>query len=203
MGFFDRNRKALAADGIDPARLPPGQYRTDRWPVLHEGPVQQIDRSDWRLRVWGAVDRELRLSYDDLVALGEVELTTDLHCVTKWSRFDTSWRGVPIHRVLDAAGLKSTATHTLQHAPYAYSTNLPLDDLVRPECLVATSVDGGPIPAEHGGPIRTLVPHLYLWKSAKWVNALQFTTRDEPGFWEGHGYHIYGDPWREQRYTND
>jgi DMSO/TMAO reductase YedYZ molybdopterin-dependent catalytic subunit len=200
MGFFDRNRKALIADGIDPARLPPGQYRTDRWPVLHEGPVQAIDVDTWTLRVWGAVDRELRLSHADLVALGEVELTTDLHCVTKWSRFDTVWRGVPIAAVLDAAGLAPSATHTLQHAPYAYSTNLPLEDLLRPECLVATSVDGGPIPAEHGGPVRTLVPHLYLWKSVKWVTGIQVLDRDVPGYWEQRGYHDRGDPFAEERY---
>ena len=200
MGFFDRNRKALIADGIDPARLPPGQYRTDRWPVLHEGPVQQVDLADWRLRIWGAVDQELRLSYDDLVALGEVDLTTDLHCVTKWSRFDTVWRGVPISRVLAAAGLKPTATHTLQHAPHAYSTNLPLADMLRPECLVATSVDGGPILADHGGPVRTLVPHLYLWKSVKWVTGIQVLERDVAGYWEQRGYHDRGDPFLEQRY---
>lgn len=200
MGFFDRNRRALEADGIDPSRLPPGQYRTDRWPVLHEGPVPQLDRSTWRLRVWGAVEREVRLSWDELVALGEVELTTDLHCVTKWSRFDTAWRGVPIATVLAQAGPLPTATHTLQHAPHAYSTNLPIEDLLRPTSLVATSVDGGPIPAEHGGPVRTLVPHLYLWKSVKWVTGIQLLDRDVPGYWEARGYHDRGDPFAEERY---
>jgi len=129
-----------------------------------------------------------------------VDLTTDLHCVTKWSRFDTVWRGVPIARVLDAAGLKPTATHTLQHATHAYSTNLPLADLLRPECLVATSVDGGPIPADHGGPVRTLVPHLYLWKSVKWVTGIQVLERDVPGYWEARGYHDRGDPFAEERF---
>ena len=200
MGFFDRNRKALIADGIDPARLPPGQYRTDRWPILHEGPVQDVDLSTWTLRVWGAVDRELRLGLDDLIELGEVELTTDIHCVTKWSRFDTKWRGVPIAAVLDRAGLRPDATHTLQHAPYAYSTNVPLPDLLRPTSLIATSVDGDTIPAEHGGPIRTLVPHLYFWKSAKWLTGIQVLDHDEPGYWEVRGYHDYGDPFLEQRY---
>ncbi|HRW37663.1 MAG TPA: sulfite oxidase-like oxidoreductase [Aquihabitans sp.] len=200
MGFFDRNRRALEADGIDPARLPPGQYRTERWPVLHEGPVPTVDLDAWRLRVWGAVEREVRLSWDELRALGEVELTTDLHCVTKWSRFDTAWRGVPIAAVLDRAGLAPTATHTLQHAPHAYSTNLPLADLLRPTSLVATSVDGGPIPADHGGPVRTLVPHLYLWKSVKWVTGIQVLERDVPGYWEARGYHDRGDPFAEERY---
>ena len=200
MGFFDRNRRALEADGIDPARLPPGQYRTERWPVLHEGPVPTVDLDAWRLRVWGAVEREVRLSWDELRAMGEVELTTDLHCVTKWSRFDTAWRGVPIAAVLDRAGLAPTATHTLQHAPHAYSTNLPLADLLRPTSLVATSVDGGPIPADHGGPVRTLVPHLYLWKSVKWVTGIQVLERDVPGYWEARGYHDRGDPFAEERY---
>lgn len=200
MGFFDRNRRQLEADGIDPSRLPPGQYRTDRWPVLHEGPVQQVDRSTWQLRIWGAVEREVRIGWDELVALGEVELTTDLHCVTKWSRFDTRWRGVPIAKVLELAGPKPTATHTLQHAPHAYSTNLPLADLLRPECLVATAVDDAPIPAEHGGPVRTLVPHLYLWKSVKWVTGIQLLDRDVPGYWEARGYHDRGDPFAEERF---
>lgn len=200
MGFFDRNRKALIADGIDPDRLPPGQYRTDRWPVLHEGPVQRVDLATWQLRVWGAVAEEVRLTYDELLALGEVELTTDLHCVTKWSRFDTVWRGVPIARVLELASPKPSATHTLQHAPYAYATNLPIDDLLRPTSLVATSVDGGPIPAEHGGPVRTLVPHLYLWKSVKWVTGIQVLEQDVPGYWEVRGYHDRGDPFVEERF---
>ena len=200
MGFFDRNRTALIADGIDPARLPPGQYRTDRWPVLHEGPVPAVDRSSWRLRVWGAVEQEVRLSWDDLLALGEEDLTTDLHCVTKWSRFDTAWRGVPLAKVLEVAGPKPTASHTLRHAPHAYSTNLPIADLLRPTSMVATSVDGGPIPAEHGGPVRTLVPHLYLWKSVKWVTGIQLLERDVPGYWEVRGYHDRGDPFAEERY---
>ncbi|MBX3284935.1 MAG: sulfite oxidase-like oxidoreductase [Actinobacteria bacterium] len=200
MGFFDRNRAEAVALGIDPARIPPGQYRTERWPVLHEGPVPAVDLASWRLRVWGLVEQELRLSYDDLVALGEVELTTDLHCVTKWSRFDTLWRGVPIAAVLDAAGVRPSATHTLTHAPHAYATNLPLADLLAPGSLVATSVDGGPIPPEHGGPVRTLVPHLYLWKSVKWVTGIQVLDHDVPGYWEARGYHDRGDPFQEQRY---
>ena len=200
MSFFDRNRRETIALGIADERIPPGQYRTDRWPVLHEGPVQQVDPATWTLRVWGEVERELRLTLDDLRALGEVDLTTDLHCVTKWSRFDTRWRGVPIAAVLDAAGLTAGATHTLTHAPHAYSTNLPVEDLLRPTSMVATAVDDGPIPAMHGGPVRTLVPHLYLWKSAKWVTGIQVLGRDVSGYWEQRGYHDRGDPFLEQRY---
>lgn len=200
MGFFERNRKQLIAEGIDSARLPPGQYRTDRWPVLHEGPVQDIDRGSWQLRIWGAVDREVRIGWDELVALGEVDLVTDIHCVTKWTKFDMAWRGVPVAKVLELAGLRPNATHTLQHAPWAYSTNLPVADLLRPTSLIATSVDGGPIPAEHGGPVRAVVPHLYFWKSAKWLTGIQVLDHDEPGYWEARGYHDYGDPFAEQRY---
>ena len=200
MSFFTRNRRDTIAMGIAEDRIPPGQYRTDRWPILHEGPVQDVDLDSWTLRVWGAVEREVRLTHADLLAMGEVDLTTDLHCVTKWSRYDTRWRGVPIAAVLDVAGLTSSATHTLTHAPHAYTTNLPVADLLRPECLIATSVDGGPIPAEHGGPIRSLVPHLYLWKSVKWITGIQVLDHDVPGYWEQRGYHDRGDPFQEQRY---
>jgi len=200
VSFFTRNRRDTIAMGIAEDRIPPGQYRTDRWPILHEGPVQDVDLDSWTLRVWGAVEREVRLTHADLLAMGEVDLTTDLHCVTKWSRYDTRWRGVPIAAVLDVAGLTSSATHTLTHAPHAYTTNLPVADLLRPECLIATSVDGGPIPAEHGGPIRSLVPHLYLWKSVKWITGIQVLDHDVPGYWEQRGYHDRGDPFQEQRY---
>lgn len=201
MGFFDRNRRETVAMGIAAERIPPGQYRTDRWPVLHEGPIQQVDPETWTLRVWGEVERELRLSLTDLRALGEVELTTDLHCVTKWSRFDTRWRGVPLAAVLEEAGLTEAASHTLTHAPHAYSTNLPVADLLRPTSMVATSVEGGPIPAMHGGPVRTLVPHRYLWKSVKWVTGIQVLRRDVSGYWEQRGYHHRGDPFLEERYA--
>lgn len=201
MRFFERNRKQLAARGIDPARLPPGQYSTDRFPVLHVGDVPALDRSSWRLRVHGAVEREVTLGWDDLLALPQADLTTDIHCVTKWSKFDTTWRGVRLATVFDLAGLLPGASHVLQHAEYGYTTNTPLADLLRDHSLLTHTFDGEPLSAEHGGPVRVLVPHLYFWKSAKWVRGLEVLDHDEPGFWERNGYHAYGDPFLEQRYS--
>ena len=203
MGFFERNRRQLADRGIDPDRLPPGQYFTERFPVLHVGDVPQIDVATWTLRVFGLVDRELTISWDELRAMPPTSLHTDIHCVTKWSKFDTSWTGVAVRDLFDRAGLRPEATHVMGHAAYGYTANLPLADVVRPESMVAYEYDGGPIPAEHGGPVRLVVPHLYFWKSPKWLEGLEVRSGDEPGFWERNGYHMYGDPWREQRYWGD
>ena len=205
MGFFDRNRKALAAKGIDPARLPPGQYSTDRFPVLHVGGVPRFepDLSDWSLEVFGLVDRPFTLTWDELRALPAVEVVVDIHCVTKWSKFDMTWRGVRIRDLLDRAGLQPGATHVLQHAEGGYTTNTPLADLLGDDCLIAYEYDGHALEGEHGYPARTFVPHLYFWKSAKWVRALEVLDHDVMGFWERNGYHAYGDPFREQRFTHD
>jgi DMSO/TMAO reductase YedYZ molybdopterin-dependent catalytic subunit len=203
MGFFERNRRQLADRGIDPDRLPPGQYFTERFPVLHVGDVPQIEVATWTLRVFGLVDRELTISWDELRAMPPTSLHTDIHCVTKWSKFDTSWTGVAVRDLFDRAGLRPEATHVMGHAAYGYTANLPLADVVRPESMVAYGYDGGPIPAEHGGPVRLVVPHLYFWKSPKWLEGLEVRAADEPGFWERNGYHMYGDPWREQRYWGD
>lgn len=203
MGFFERNRRQLADRGIDPDRLPPGQYFTERFPVLHVGDVPQIEVATWTLRVFGLVDRELTISWDELRAMPPTSLHTDIHCVTKWSKFDTSWTGVAVRDLFDRAGLRPEATHVMGHAAYGYTANLPLADVVRPESIVAYEYDGGPIPAEHGGPARLVVPHLYFWKSPKWLEGLEVRAGDEPGFWERNGYHMYGDPWREQRYWGD
>jgi DMSO/TMAO reductase YedYZ molybdopterin-dependent catalytic subunit len=203
MGFFERNRRQLADRGLDPDRLPPGQYFTERFPVLHVGDVPKIDVSNWALRVFGGVDRELTISWDELREMAPTALRTDIHCVTKWSKFDTTWTGVAVRDLLDRAGLRQGATHVMGHAAYGYTANLPLADVVRPESIVAYEFDGGPIPAEHGGPVRLVVPHLYFWKSPKWLEGLEVLAGDQPGFWEQNGYHMYGDPWREQRYWGD
>jgi len=203
MGFFERNRAELAARGIDPARLPPGQYTTERFPVLHVGDVPTYGPGEWDLRVDGLVAEPLRLDLDALRALPATEVTRDIHCVTKWSKFDTAWKGVRVKDLVAQAGARPEATHLLAHAEYGYTTNLPLADATRDDCLVAYAYEGEDIPPDHGGPVRLVIPHLYFWKSAKWLRRLELLAGDRPGFWEQNGYHLYGDPWREQRYWGD
>jgi DMSO/TMAO reductase YedYZ molybdopterin-dependent catalytic subunit len=204
MGFFERNRASLAERGIDPARLPPGQYSTDRFPVLHVGdvPVYAADRSDWSLAVAGLVGEPRTFSWADLLALPAADVVTDIHCVTKWSKFDTRWRGVRFRDLLAACGgALPEASHVLETAEYGYTTNVPLPDLLGDDVLVAYEYDGTAIEADHGGPVRLMVPHLYFWKSAKWLRRIDVLDHDELGFWERNGYHAYGDPFREQRYS--
>jgi DMSO/TMAO reductase YedYZ molybdopterin-dependent catalytic subunit len=203
MGFFERNRAELVEKGYDPARLPPGQYLTDRFPVLHVGDVPTYRPGEWTLSIEGLVDRAFTLSLDELRALPAVTLTTDIHCVTKWSKFDTVWTGVRVSDLFARAGIRPEATHVLVHAEYGYTTNLPLEDITRPESMVVYGYDGGDIPGEHGGPVRLFVPHLYFWKSAKWLRGLELREGDTPGFWERNGYHLYGDPFQEQRFWGD
>jgi DMSO/TMAO reductase YedYZ molybdopterin-dependent catalytic subunit len=203
MGFFERNRAELVERGYDPARLPPGQYLTDRFPVLHVGDVPTYDTEPWDLHVTGPVDQPFRLDIAELQALPSVTLTRDIHCVTKWSKFDTSWTGVRIRDLFERAGVQAEATHVMVHAEYGYTTNLPLDDITRDDSIVAYAFEGEPIEPIHGGPVRLVIPHLYFWKSAKWVRALELRAGDEPGFWERNGYHDRGDPWQEQRYQGD
>ena len=203
MGFFERNRKSLIEKGIDPARLPPGQYLTERWPVLHVGDVPEYAPGEWNLTVFGLVDSPFTLDLDELRSLPATTYTTDIHCVTKWSRFDMFWTGVRVRELFDRAGVQAPATHVLEHAEYGYTTNLPLDDITTDEAIVAYAVDGEDIEPIHGGPVRIVVPHLYFWKSAKWVRGLELRADDAPGFWERNGYHMYGDPFREQRFWGD
>ena len=203
MSFFDRNRRELADRGIDPARLPPGQYHTDRFPVLHVGDVPEYDMAQWTLAVGGNVERPYTLTWDELRALPAVEITTDLHCVTKWSKFDTVWRGVRLRDLFERAGMRSDTRHLVQHAEFGYTANVPIEDALGDQCLLAYAYDGAPLEPEHGFPARTLIPQLYLWKSVKWIRGLELSTVDKPGFWEVRGYHNYGDPFREQRFTHD
>lgn len=203
MGFFDRNRKQLEERGIDPSRLPPGQYFTERFPVLHVGDVPTYDLATWDLRLFGLVDRELVLTWDELVALPSTEVTTDIHCVTKWSKLDTVWKGVRVRDLFEQVGAKADATHVVAHAEYGYTANLPIDDVLHDDDLVAYQFDGEPLAPEHGYPVRLFIPRLYFWKSVKWLRGLELVDRDRPGFWERNGYHNYGDPWREQRYWGD
>jgi DMSO/TMAO reductase YedYZ molybdopterin-dependent catalytic subunit len=181
-------------------RLPPGQIITRKWPVLHYGTVPRVDLATWRFEVRGAVERPVSLTWDELLALPRRETTCDMHCVTRWSRYDNVFEGVSVQDVLARAGVKPGAAYVLVHAEQNYTTNLPLSDLDRPANLLALSHNGEPLTPEHGGPVRLLVPHLYLWKSAKWVTGFQLLEEDYPGFWEQNGYHMRGDPWGEERY---
>jgi DMSO/TMAO reductase YedYZ molybdopterin-dependent catalytic subunit len=205
VGFFDRNRRALEERGVDPARLPPGQYFTDRFPVLHVGDVPRYapDLSDWSLTIDGLVESPVTLTWSDLLAMPSVDLTFDIHCVTKWTKFDTVWTGVLVTDVLALARPLPSATHLLSHAEYGYTANTPLADATVPNAMVAYRFDGSPLDAEHGFPVRLIIPHLYFWKSTKWLRGLELLGEDRPGFWEQNGYHMYGDPFREQRFWGD
>ena len=203
MNFFERNRKALAEQGYDAARLPPGQYFTERFPVLSVGDVPKADLATWDLKVHGLVATPLTLSWDELLAMPATEIVVDIHCVTKWSKFDTTWTGVRVRDLFDAAGLQPEATHLLSHDEQGYSANLSLVDVVGDDALVAYAFNSEPLEPEHGYPARLVVPHLYFWKSTKWVRALELIAGDRPGFWERNGYHNYGDPWTEQRFWGD
>ncbi len=181
-------------------RLPPGQIETRKWPVLHYGIVPSVDLERWRFTISGAVERPVSLAWHELLELPRQATTCDIHCVTRWSRYDNTFEGVPVRALLERAGPASGARYALVHAEQGFTTNLPLDDLDRPANLLALSHGGEPLTSEHGGPVRLLVPHLYFWKSAKWVTGFELLEEDYPGFWEQGGYHMRGDPWAEERY---
>jgi DMSO/TMAO reductase YedYZ molybdopterin-dependent catalytic subunit len=195
-GFHGRRRV-----DIDPSRVPPGQYVTEDFPVLSAGPTPHAPLENWSFAIRGAVDEERSWSWDELRALPSETVTVDIHCVTKWSKLDTSWTGVSLDTLLD--GIDTSAEYALAFSDGGYTTNLPLEDLRDGKAWVAYEFGGEPLDPEHGGPARLLVPHLYFWKSAKWVRGIELRADDEPGFWEGYGYHTYGDPWKEQRYAGD
>jgi DMSO/TMAO reductase YedYZ molybdopterin-dependent catalytic subunit len=203
MGFFDRNKEKMVEAGFEPSRLPPGQYLTERFPVLHVGEVPMYQPGEWSLRVFGLVEREFTLTWDELRAMSSTTITTDIHCVTKWSKFDTSWTGVRVRDLLERAGVKAGASYFMGHAEYGYTANLPLADVMGDDALVAYAYDGADIEPIHGGPVRLVVPHLYFWKSPKWLRGIEVRQVDAPGFWEQNGYHMYGDPFREQRFWGD
>ena len=196
-GFGARRRRPE----VDPARVPPGQYVVRDFPVLSAGPTPHTPVEEWSLTIDGAVDEALSWSWDEFLGLASETFTVDIHCVTKWSKLDTPWKGVSVDALLE--GVETTAAYAMVHSYGGYTTNLPLADLRDQKAWVAYEYDGEPLDPEHGGPARLLVPHLYFWKSAKWVRAIELQSTDAPGFWEGYGYHNYGDPWREQRYSGD
>jgi DMSO/TMAO reductase YedYZ molybdopterin-dependent catalytic subunit len=195
-GFRGRRRDDAPGD-----RVPPGQYVTDDFPVLSAGPTPHTQVADWDFAITGEVDAPRHWSWDEFLALPTETVTVDIHCVTKWSMLDTVWEGVAIDTLLD--GVDTAAEHAVAFCDGGYTTNVPLDDLRSGRAWVAVRYGGEPLDPEHGGPARLLVPHLYFWKSAKWVRGLRLTVDDEPGFWETNGYHNYGDPWKEQRYWGD
>ena len=185
-------------------RLPPGQYRTTDFPILSEGPTPDIRVADWKLALQLGGSLVRAWTWDEFEALPQTTLNTDIHCVTKWTKLDTTWQGVSFDDLLKSAGLeKPPQAFVMAHCYGGYTTNVPVEDLSAGKAMIATRFDGVPLAPAHGGPARLLVPHLYFWKSAKWLRRIRFMPEDEPGFWEARGYHIYGDPWREQRYDGD
>ncbi|HEU0238195.1 MAG TPA: sulfite oxidase-like oxidoreductase [Micromonosporaceae bacterium] len=192
-GFSGRGRQDTA--------LPPGQYLTEDFPVLSAGPTPRVDTDKWQFSIVTDIGRRHEWSWSQLHMLPSEEFTVDLHCVTKWSKLGTGWRGVALDTLF--ANVESAADYALVHSYGGYTTNLPVADLLDGQAWIAYEYAGEPLEPEHGGPARLLVPHLYLWKSAKWVRAIELTHDDQPGFWETAGYHNYGDPWREQRYWGD
>lgn len=202
MLFEGNERKQRERQMKEEGRLPPGQSLTLKWPVLQYGSVPRFDPERWDFRVYGLVENALKLSWNEFNALPKFEHTSDFHCVTRWSRFDNRWNGVAFREVLRRVHPTPTARYVLVHAEQGYTANVPLVDLDRDDVLLATHHDGEPLSADHGYPLRLIVPHLYAWKSVKWVRGLELLDRDTPGFWEQNGYNMYGDPWKEQRFSS-
>jgi DMSO/TMAO reductase YedYZ molybdopterin-dependent catalytic subunit len=198
--FVSRGFRGRRRPEADASRVPPGQYVTEDFPVLSAGPTPHTPLDEWTFSI---VDGDARTSWtwEEFRALPSETVTVDIHCVTRWSKLDTAWEGVSVDTLLEAAGAE--APYVTAFSDGGYTTNLPLEDVSDGKAWVAYSYDGEPLDPEHGGPARLLVPHLYFWKSAKWVRGLALREQDEPGFWETYGYHLYGDPWREQRYAGD
>ena len=197
--FFRRQlneRERAVAD-----RLPPGQYLTEKWPVLHYGSVPRVDLATWDFTVDGLVEQPLRFTYEEFKQLPRRTLTSDVHCVTRWSLLDSAWEGVPVSEIVARVKPKADATHVMVHAEHGFTANLALDDFLHDQNMLVDTRNGEPIAPEHGWPLRLFVPHLYFWKSAKWVRRIEFMQGDRPGFWEQYGYHMHGDPWKEERYA--
>jgi DMSO/TMAO reductase YedYZ molybdopterin-dependent catalytic subunit len=201
MGFVSRGFRGKRRDTQASGRLPPGQYLVTDYPVLSAGPTPRPNMDEWTLTITGEIDTPKRWTWKEFLELPSEMVTKDIHCVTKWSKFDTAWKGVSFDTLF--GGVETAAEYTTQISYGGYTTNLPLEDLVDGKAWVVYEYDGQPLHPEHGGPARMLVPHLYFWKSAKWIKEIRLDREQTPGFWETNGYHIYGDPWREQRYWGD
>jgi DMSO/TMAO reductase YedYZ molybdopterin-dependent catalytic subunit len=185
------------------ARVPPGQYLTVKWPVLHYGPVPPFNPKTWDFRVFGNVENEIKLNWEEFQKLDQTLVQADMHCVTTWSRLDQKWEGVPFAKIIELAKPKSDTKFVIAHSEYGFTANTPLEHCLRDDCLIALRANGEPLTAEHGSPARLVVPRRYAWKSAKWLRGIEFSDVDKPGFWERNGYHNTGDPWKEQRYWGD
>jgi len=198
--FRTRAEKKVLEAGYDPGRLPPGQYLTEKWPVLHAGDVPDVDLATWDFRVFGEVEEPLRLTWEELKELPSREITVDIHCVTRWSRFDTSFRGVHWSELAELVRPTPTARFVVAHAEQGFTANVPLEALEDEQALIAWAADGEPLTPDHGWPLRLVVASKYFWKSAKWLRALELRSTDQPGFWERYGYHNDADYWKEERY---
>ncbi|GAA2394196.1 sulfite oxidase-like oxidoreductase [Nonomuraea africana] len=199
MGIISRGFRGRQRDGD--GRLPPGQYQVHDFPVLSAGPTPRIERDQWEFTIDTEAEQTHRWSWQELMALPQESPTVDIHCVTKWSKFDTTWQGVSLDVLFE--DVETSAEYALVHSYGGYTTNLPLEDLLDGKAWICHRFDGEELEPQHGGPARLVVPHLYFWKSAKWVRGIRLLNEDWPGFWETAGYHHYGDPWREQRYEGD
>jgi DMSO/TMAO reductase YedYZ molybdopterin-dependent catalytic subunit len=199
--FRSKAEDKVRAAGYDPARLPPGQYLTEKWPVLHAGQVPDIDLATWDLRVFGEVEREITLTYDELKALPATEVRSDIHCVTRWSRFDAHFTGVHWRELAKLCSPKRGARFVIAHAEHGFTANSPLSAIEDDDALVVYDADGEPLTPDHGWPARLFVPTKYFWKSAKWLRGLELRAADQPGFWERYGYHNDADFWKEERYS--
>lgn len=182
-------------------RVPPGQTVTDRFPILHEGDVPQYDMSSWSIRVFGEVEEEKTFTFDDLMNMPQTDVLCDIHCVTRWSKLDTNWRGIKFTDFMKHFNIKPEGKYVMVHGDTDYTTNIPLEDLLKDNILLAHTYEGEKLTEKHGGPMRLVVPHLYFWKSAKWITGFEFMTEDKPGFWEQNGFHMYAEPFAEQRFS--
>jgi DMSO/TMAO reductase YedYZ molybdopterin-dependent catalytic subunit len=187
---------------LNEPRLPPGQILTEKWPVLHYGSIPRVDLSAWDLRVYGAVESEARWTWEEFQKLPRVRVRSDIHCVTRWSRYDNVWEGVRVAEVLRRAAPKPEARFAVMHAEQGFTSNVPLTELLSDDVLLADTHDGQPLAPEHGWPLRLVLPRRYFWKSAKWMRGIELTASDRPGFWEQNGYHNEADPWKEERFSD-
>ena len=201
MAFISRGFRGKKRDTASSSRVPPGQHTVNDFPVLSAGPTPRVDLAKWTFTINGEIDQPKTWAWDEFKSLPTEDITVDIHCVTKWSKLDTAWKGVSVDTLM--AGVDTAAEYVVAFSDGGYTTNMPLDEITDRKAWVVYEYAGEPLHPEHGGPVRLLVPHLYLWKSAKWVRGLTLKNQDEPGFWESNGYNNHGDPWREERYWGD